>query len=250
MAGKAWCCGGNSGGGGVTAITTTDTPTVDLSGDGSAGAPLTAAVLVAPEPNGVEAAPTGLLVAPSADAGNTLAVGSDGRLFVPAGAGGSTDVLGVAGSAPAPVGTGRSVDVDVAEGPAGTFNIGARVSPAWTEGVTTWAVPETGVYLVQMTGVIGTTTTLQGTSASADFDHRLLVNGAPVAVQPLMVWSFNSTDAGVVQSATDERSDTITRRLQLNAGDVITGDMVVNTANNIGNYRVFEYTLSAHKISD
>ncbi len=70
-----------------TALEAADTNTVDMTvtGTGSAANPyqVAADVIVSPEPNGVEASPTGLLVAPSADAGNTLAIGGDGRLFVP-----------------------------------------------------------------------------------------------------------------------------------------------------------------------
>jgi hypothetical protein len=67
-------------------VATTDTATVNLEGDGTAGAPLTATVKVFPfEPNGLTAHPLGLIVQPSGDAGNTLATGSDGNLFVPAG---------------------------------------------------------------------------------------------------------------------------------------------------------------------
>ncbi|WNI20279.1 hypothetical protein [Actinacidiphila sp. ITFR-21] len=65
-----------------------DTNTVDTTatGSGTAGDPyvVEADVIVAPEPNGLEAGPDGLLVAPSADAGNELVIGADGRLFVPA----------------------------------------------------------------------------------------------------------------------------------------------------------------------
>ncbi|MFH8577119.1 hypothetical protein [Streptomyces zaomyceticus] len=70
-----------------TGLTVADTETVDLTltGTGAAGDPYSveADVIVAPEPNGLEATPTGLLVAPSADAGNQLVLGGDGRLFVP-----------------------------------------------------------------------------------------------------------------------------------------------------------------------
>jgi hypothetical protein len=53
------------GGGGLTTVATQDSATVVLAGDGTSGNPLTATV------------------APSADAGNSLAYGSDGRLLVP-----------------------------------------------------------------------------------------------------------------------------------------------------------------------
>ncbi|GAA2948175.1 hypothetical protein ACFPN0_15280 [Kitasatospora cinereorecta] len=72
---------------GGTALQGADTNTVDItvSGTGAAGDPYSveADVIVAPDPNGLEATPTGLLVAPSADAGNQLEFGADGRLFVP-----------------------------------------------------------------------------------------------------------------------------------------------------------------------
>ncbi|MDH6489671.1 hypothetical protein [Streptomyces sp. SAI-127] len=75
------------GGGAPSVVTAGDTPTLNatVTGTGAAGDPYVVSgdVVVAPEPNGVEAAASGLLVAPSADAGNRLAFGGDGRLFVP-----------------------------------------------------------------------------------------------------------------------------------------------------------------------
>ncbi|MFF1468059.1 hypothetical protein [Streptomyces mirabilis] len=76
-----------STGGTPTALQAADTPTLNatVTGTGAAGDPyiVSGDVVVAPEPNGVEAAANGLLVAPSADTGNRLAFGADGRLFVP-----------------------------------------------------------------------------------------------------------------------------------------------------------------------
>ncbi|MET9818354.1 hypothetical protein [Streptomyces sp. NPDC006355] len=73
--------------GSSTALTAGDTNTVDttVTGSGTAADPYVVAadVIVAPEPNGLEATADGLLVAPSADAGNQLTMGTDGRLFVP-----------------------------------------------------------------------------------------------------------------------------------------------------------------------
>ncbi|MFD5570480.1 hypothetical protein [Streptomyces cadmiisoli] len=70
-----------------TALQAGDTNTVDttVGGTGTAGDPyvVEADVIVAPEPNGLEATASGLLVTPSADAGNQLTMGGDGRLFVP-----------------------------------------------------------------------------------------------------------------------------------------------------------------------
>ncbi|MFJ3249062.1 hypothetical protein [Streptomyces sp. NPDC086782] len=70
-----------------TVLQAADTSTVDttVTGSGTAGDPFVveADVIVAPEPNGLEATAGGLLVAPSADAGNQLSMGADGRLFVP-----------------------------------------------------------------------------------------------------------------------------------------------------------------------
>jgi hypothetical protein len=70
-----------------TVVQAADTSTLDahVTGTGAAGDPyiVSGDVIVAPEPNGVEAAANGLLVAPSADAGNRLAFGGDGRLYVP-----------------------------------------------------------------------------------------------------------------------------------------------------------------------
>jgi hypothetical protein len=56
-----------------------------VTGSGTAADPYTveADVIVAPSPNGLEAGANGLVVAPSADAGNQLEFGADGRLFVP-----------------------------------------------------------------------------------------------------------------------------------------------------------------------
>jgi hypothetical protein len=70
-----------------TALQAGDTTTVDttVSGTGAAGDPyvVQSDVIVAPEPNGLEATAQGLLVAPSVDVGNQLTMGADGRLFVP-----------------------------------------------------------------------------------------------------------------------------------------------------------------------
>ncbi|PWI15953.1 hypothetical protein DI272_18635 [Streptomyces sp. Act143] len=70
-----------------TALEAADTTTLDVTvtGTGTAGDPYVVSgdVIVAPEQNGVEASPSGLLVAPSADAGNRLAFGADNRLYVP-----------------------------------------------------------------------------------------------------------------------------------------------------------------------
>ncbi|MFB7114827.1 hypothetical protein [Streptomyces sp. NPDC056291] len=93
-AGNAMAFGSDGGlyatGGGTstpTALQSADTTTVDttVTGTGTAGDPyvVEADVIVAPEPNGLEATAQGLLVAPSSDAGNRLAMGGDGRLFVP-----------------------------------------------------------------------------------------------------------------------------------------------------------------------
>jgi hypothetical protein len=71
----------------ATVVQAGDTPTVNatVSGTGTAADPyvVSADAIVAPEPNGLEATANGLLVAPSGDAGNTLAMGADGRLYVP-----------------------------------------------------------------------------------------------------------------------------------------------------------------------
>lgn len=71
----------------ATVVQAGDTPTLNatVTGTGSAATPyiVSGDVIVAPENNGVEAAPNGLLVVPSADTGNRLAFGGDGRLFVP-----------------------------------------------------------------------------------------------------------------------------------------------------------------------
>ncbi|TDC31385.1 hypothetical protein E1211_22645 [Micromonospora sp. 15K316] len=101
MGGKAWCCGGggSSGGGGgtggLTAVTVADTNTVDLEGNGTSGAPITARVILSPDPNGADETPNGVLVAPSADAGNALTFGSDGRLYASSSGGGGLTTVTV-----------------------------------------------------------------------------------------------------------------------------------------------------------
>ncbi|MER7841675.1 hypothetical protein ABTY98_38770 [Streptomyces sp. NPDC096040] len=76
-----------AGSGTPTALQAGDTNTVDttVTGTGTAADPyvVEADAIVAPEPNGLEATATGLLVAPSSDEGNQLSIGGDGRLFVP-----------------------------------------------------------------------------------------------------------------------------------------------------------------------
>ncbi|MET9462421.1 hypothetical protein ABZY05_46740 [Streptomyces canus] len=70
-----------------TALQAADTPTLNatVTGTGTPGDPYVVSgdVIVAPEDNGVEISPSGLLVAPSSDAGNRLAFGTDDRLYVP-----------------------------------------------------------------------------------------------------------------------------------------------------------------------
>ncbi|MFJ4627188.1 hypothetical protein [Streptomyces sp. NPDC088847] len=71
----------------ATVVQAADTSTLNatVNGTGTAGDPYVVSgdVIVAPEDNGVEATASGLLVAPSADAGNRLAFGADHRLYVP-----------------------------------------------------------------------------------------------------------------------------------------------------------------------
>lgn len=236
MAGRAWCCGGGSGGGsgGPATVVVEDTATVDLEGDGSSAAPITASVIVAPEPNGLEAATSGLLVAPSADTGNTLAVGSDGRLFVPASSGGgTTTVTGVAGGAPAPVGTARSVDVDVAPDGAGGFQVGARLSPAWAEsgqagfnypGPDIWVpgptltIPETGVYHFDAT-VWGQLNVVYSRTS----DNRIIWAGLAVdgAVIKSAIAVNNSWTVPGGANISSQGAATLTHRQALNAGQTI-----------------------------
>jgi hypothetical protein len=232
LAGKAWCCGGGSGGGGgLTAVTTADTPTVDLEGDGSADAPLTAAVLLAAAPNGLQEAADGLLVAPSADAGNTLAIGGDGRLFVPTPQ--ATTVAPVDAGAPTPVGSDRSVAIDVTQSPAGTWNVGARLAPPWGQSPQATAavgagwsltaeltVPETGIYVIEAF-VQGTANVFYG-RASADYYilGGLGVDGAVVksAVACENSWTLA---CGNVMSFNQDGSVTLALRQQLNAGQKV-----------------------------
>lgn len=219
MGAKAWCCGGGSGGGGgLTSITTADSPTVDLEGDGSAGAPLTAAVKV------------------SADTGNQLRPGSDGALFVPTPLD-TTTLLGVAGGAPAPVDPSgaRSVDIDVAETGPDQWSVGARLSPAWGQTSLTgvspgttgaWvlgpqlAVPENGIYLVE--AFIDATANVFYSRASADYyiAGGLFVNDAQIKTGAAVVnsWSFPS---GTTVTFAASGTVTLTQRLQLTAGQMV-----------------------------
>jgi hypothetical protein len=269
MAGKAWCCGG--GGGGLKAVAVQDTPTVDLSGDGSAGAPLTAAVVVAPEPNGLEAGAGGLLVAPSGDAGNTLVVGADGRLFVPPSPppADTTSVVGVVGGAPPAVGTARSVDIDVTEGPAGTFNVGARITPPWQQSGTVFhqfggvsvgvpipqaglTIPETGSYEVDIDawGYIRSFDAWQ----SYDGNQRVWMdlNGAQVSgTEQTLATILFSLPAGGGQRARAAGSVSIRRRMNLNAGDVLTSMVVFDPGSYVNSDAVWiQSNIGCLKISD
>ncbi|MER7742307.1 hypothetical protein ABTX34_29000 [Streptomyces sp. NPDC096538] len=124
MAGKMWCCGGSSGSGGgsggLAAVATEDTPTVTLTGDGTAGSPLQAEVKVEPfEPNGLEISGLGLRVRPSDDAGNAIGIGSDGRLFVPESSGGTPTVVQGDGMTATVTGSGTAGDPYVVHSIAG-----------------------------------------------------------------------------------------------------------------------------------
>jgi hypothetical protein len=265
MAGKAWCCGGSStgGGGGLTSITTADSTTVDLEGDGSTGAPLTATVKVHPfEPNGLTADPLGLLVRPSGDAGNTLGIGSDGNLFVPTPP--ETTVAPVAGGAPAPVGTARSVDVDVVEGPADTFTVGARLSPPWAQGGLTpvssagmgvWnlgaelVVPEDGVYLIEAfvdgyAGVLYPRSTADYTIVGA-----VGVDGTRLKAGVVMSYSYNLT-APAVMGGPETGAVTFTYRMQLAAGQRVQGWVQFNGTYVSGDGLSSNVAVAFNKISD
>ncbi|HLL37369.1 MAG TPA: hypothetical protein VK545_26550 [Streptomyces sp.] len=238
MGGKAWCCGGSTGsGGGLTSITTADSPTVDLEGDGSAGAPLTATVKVHPfEPNGLTADAMGLVVRPSGDAGNALGIGSDGNLFVPTPTD-TTTLVPVTGGAPAPVDPNgaRSVDIDVAETGPDQWSIGARLSPVWGQSALSgvspgttgaWvlgaqlAVPENGVYLVE--AFVDATANVFYSRASADYyiNGGLFVNDAQIKTGAAVVnsWSFPS---GTTVTLAASGTVTLTQRLQLTAGQLV-----------------------------
>jgi hypothetical protein len=236
MGAKMWCCGGSSSsggsGGGLAAVATADTPTVDLSGDGTAGAPISAAVVVAPEPNGLETAAGGLLVAPSAQAGNTLTVGPDGRLFVPSPTD-TTNVTGIAGGAPAPAGAARSVDIDVTEGPADTFTVGARLSPVWGQtdqvgvnsaGDGAWSpgqsltVTEDGIYLVE--AFVYGEANVAGPRASAAYaiSGRLVAGGVNRREGVAVKIAYTQTDPLQTFNA---GTTTLTWRGQLTAGALV-----------------------------
>jgi hypothetical protein len=232
MAGKAWCCGpSGGGGGGLAAIAITDTPTVDLEGDGTPGAPLTATVRVHPfEPNGLTADPLGLMVRPSGDPGNALATGSDGHLFVPQ-AVDTTNVLGIAPGTP--VGTDRSIDVDVTPGPVGTYTVGARLTPAWAQSalvglpsivpgteamIIELIVPEDGVYYMEafVQGIANIVT--QVPSAERYVIGRLKIDGVTQVSAHAMINQFTTADP---ESRFAISSVTIPLRKQLTAGQHI-----------------------------
>jgi len=265
MAGKMWCCGGSStgGGGGLTSITTADSTTVDLEGDGSAGAPLTATVKVHPfEPNGLTADPLGLIVRPSGDPDNAIGIGSDGNLFVPTPTD-TTTVTGIAGTAPAPVSTTRSVDVDVTPDGAGGFQVGARLSPVWaqtgrvgmatvvsgTEGmITSLVVPEDGVYFMEASieGIANIVSSVP--SAERYVIGRLKVDGATMRQAHAMLNQFSTVDP---ESRFATSTVTLTWRRQLSAGQAIEAwALPFYDANGFGDGFGAAAALGYHKISD
>ncbi|WP_280866576.1 hypothetical protein [Streptomyces sp. SAI-127] len=245
-------------------MATTDTATVDLSGDGTAGAPLTAAVKVqGPEPNGLSAGPLGLVVRPSADAGNALTIGADGDLFVPPPAPSAT-VAPVTGGAPAPVGTARSVDIDVTESPAHTFNVGARLSPPWAQGglqsvvsagMGQWnlgqelAVPEDGVYLIEafVTGYAG----ILYPRATADYSvvGAVGVDGTRLKEGVVMQNAY-TLSAPAAMSNFETGAATFTFRQQLTAGQKVQGWVQFNGTYVGGDGLAGSVSVAFNKISD
>lgn len=210
-----------SSGGGLTAVATQDTPTVDMSGDGTAGAPITA------------------VVNRSTDAGNTLTVGSDGALYVPT----PTDTTNVVGINPGTaVSTSRSVDIDVVEGPADTFTVGARLTPVWgtvTGGGTsrvenipnnstaplaeTFVAPEPGVYSITV-DTAGELTSGPAKNTILDIvSSYLTLNGAVVSntTRQLAYMDWGYQPDTVTNRSTDQGNGSATVQLQLNAGDTI-----------------------------
>ncbi|MEC3995159.1 hypothetical protein VSR01_17115 [Actinacidiphila sp. DG2A-62] len=270
MGAKMWCCGGGSssggGGGGLAAVTVQDTPTVDLEGDGTAGNALLATVNLAADPNALEVAPDGLLVAPSAQAGNALALGSDGRLYVPTPTD-TTNVVPVTGGAPVPAGTARSVDIDVTEGPADTFAIGARLSPAYGQGsegsafygsvalgvpvqLSTVTVPEAGVYevFVDARAVMNMGGGIARNAFDAGLTAQLRVNSTVVLDRPVLVFSYSTADSFfTAQSA----STLLRARVALNSGDTVQAyGAVAGTTFQSGDAVGVVATVSYVKISD
>jgi hypothetical protein len=217
---------------------------VDLEGDGSAGAPLTATVLR------------------SADAGNTLTTGTDGALFVPTPAD-TTIVTGITGGAPAPVSTTRSVDVDVTPNGVGGFQVGARLSPVWaqtgrvgmatvvpgTEGmITQLIVPENGVYYMEaaIEGIANIVSSVP--SAERYVIGRLKVDGATMRQAHAMINQFSTADP---ESRFAISTVTLTWRRQLLAGQAIQAwALPFYNANGFGDGFGAAAALGYHKIGD
>jgi hypothetical protein len=210
----------------AAALVTADSDCIALTGDGTAGAPLTAAPVIDPAPgNALACGPDGLLVTPgavdcddvrpclsagdgiaydpatgvitarpSADAGNTLAFGTDGGLMVPPAAGGTptavegsdTPTVDVTvtgtGTGGDPYDVSAAVRLDASPPGGGTNLINAGPDGLYLEcaQVRTCLTAGTGIDYDQATGTIsaepgaatvvqaGTGVTVTGTGSAAD----------------------------------------------------------------------------------
>ncbi|MEU7323423.1 hypothetical protein ABZ682_23155 [Streptomyces griseoviridis] len=155
-----------------TALQAADTSTLNATatGSGTAGDPYVVSgdVIVAPEPNGVEAGPSGLLVSPSADADNRLAFGADNRLYVP----------------PATTGCGLQG--------AGTASDPLRAKPAAGSAVWTasWGCTDTGHSTLKCDPNTGSLWTPPEHYTAADHLYQEHMNPVVSNIGPTAGWAF------------------------------------------------------------
>lgn len=183
---------------GVAPIVTQNSTTVGLVGDGTTASPLIAVAQIAPEPNGLEDSPGGLLVTPSGQAGNRLVMGTDNRLYV------APD--------PAPV-WGQETPVRV------IWQTGQPNPPTGSpEAQGTFTAPEDGLYDVDyvVTGSVGANDPVAG--FNANITVRTSIS------DPLNFYVAQTQYAdGTEPVISGAGSVTVSRRVQLTAGQVVTG---------------------------
>jgi hypothetical protein len=177
-----------------------DTPTVDLSGNGTAGSPVTAVAIVAPEPNGLEAGAAGLLVAPSTAAGNALTVNPDGRLYVAAP---SAPVWGNSATA--------NYNWDPGD-PFTTFNFQSFIAPV------------DGVYDVDF---VVTGTLDSGASPVPNWNAGMVVQTDLTGGQEFWLAGGATSQTTTPERVTDFGTTTVSRRAQLTAGQVVNGQIEI-----------------------